>query len=737
MSSPSSELRLHVLGHTYISDHGRPLPVSAKGTALLTYLSLERRPFHREQLAELLWTSSDALRNLRVELNRLRHLSPGLIPERLPMLEVALPTDLEHWIERASTLTADEVGDWLSIGTGVPLSGLEDLGSAELRSWVDGQRWRIVQTVETHMSAAHARLLRAGKHDAADMIALRAEQLGWALQPVPVVRQGLSFTSPGLHRSLLPALGAARGRPQIAVLSGRSAQARREVVDGLTQGEWRTVHVECPPEADLLLAALLHQLGAFKWADQAVNQQIQTLLDTPDATRHNIVRLWTLYAQVGEPLIVVFNEIVDPALVLPHVQVAMNLPADLLLVLCPADQAALRSLQLALSGIDRSRQHALHLPALGVSEVMDALSGQQARWSEERRYAYAARMAMDSDGWEPLTRSLLDDHVELGATRPRLPQSAREVLLRDTASLPARLRADLARLALAHTPLSPALAEVLLEDAPGILAHAEQLRLLLPCDPVEVVHLPQLQYRASDQSDTLCFASEPLRVALASVLSRGERQDIRRRLARATAESDPFLGAHYARQAGEDPPPIDRQGNHCRTLQGHPVPLSEGMPTLVAGQRRECRTGGGYRVVMEGGFLQILRHGLYGRPVTLRLPWGQVPGGKWWLTARIDALRSGPDLGPCSNPYALAWQVGGDHVIVGTSPTLEVPSGSGRVTYHTAPPGRLFTLSGEGQGGPAELRVCAMDVAVTVTSLRVAHIPLLNPAVPPADTRGG
>ncbi len=714
-----NDLTLHVLGHTYLSRAGRPLPISAKGAALLAYLSLERRPFHREHLAELLWHSGDALRNLRVELNRLRHSLPTLIPERQPMLELALPTDLDDWTAQAADLHPDEVSEWLSVGTGLPLSGLEDLGSPELRDWVDSQRWRISQVIETQLGVAHARLNRAGAHDAAQLISARAEQLGWTLRPPPVPSAGLEFTGGGLYRPLLGALRAARGCPQIVFLSGRSAQTRREVVGELAQRQWRSLHVDCPPDADLLLAALAHQLSTLLPATPFLTE----LLSAPEATRHNTVRLWTSLIALNQPLILMINEITDPQLVLPHVQVALNLPADLLLVLCPADLMAERALRAALSGLDQSRLHALPLPPIGTTEIMDALRAHQPHGSPERLYSHAARVAMDADGVEALARSLLQDVPDQGSTRPTLLRGARESLLRDLGPLPPDLLAGLARLAVAHAPIDPTLAQALLDDAPGFLAHAEHLGLLRPSDPVETVHLPQLEYRPSDQSDTLCFASEPLRVALAATLSRSDRQDIRRHLAR--LGGDPHLAAHYARLSGLEAGPLPAPVA-VTVLPGIAASLTDPSPPFPSGPRQECRTGSGYRVILEGQTLQILRHGLYGPPVTLRLPWGIVPAGPWQLTARIDALRGGPDLGP-QHDFALAWHLGGASTFLDIRPTLSLPAGA-RATYAAAPLGRWVTVRGDSAGGAAELQVRAMDVALTVAHLRVGNVNLLSPA---------
>ncbi|GGK99660.1 hypothetical protein [Deinococcus radiotolerans] len=705
--SRTSAFTLHVLGHTYLSAAGAPLPVSAKGVALLTYLTLEGRPFHREHLADRLWQSADALRNLRVELNRLRRALPGLIPDRQPMLTLSVPTDLTDWMQRADTLTPAEVGAWLSVGTGVPLSGLEDLGSPAFRAWVDSQRWRVTQAIEAQLGATYTRLRRAGEGTAAALIADRAEHLGWTLPPAPHPARSAPLLG-GPQRPALDALEAARHRPQVALLSGRGPQARRDLAEELAQGDWRTVHVTCPPDPELLMGAFLHQLGAL--AGQ--NPDVQALLHAPDATSRHVVQLWTLYTQLQRPLIVVVHEISDPALILPHVQVALNLPAELLLVLCPASPAARRALRAALGTVDPSRQVELHLPPLGIHDLLEALPAQPDLNTDDRRYAQAARIAMDADGWEPLAQHLLD-HPDPDGLRPSLPPQLRGARLAELAGLPGPFRAALARLAVAHEPLTAALADALGVDEPGVLAQAEQLGLLLPCEPVETVTLPGLDYRCPDHSRTLGFASEALRVALASTLTRSERQDMRRRLALAAAGDTP-LAAHYARQAGEEAPPGAQQAGRV-VVPGRPGPMTPPAAPLPGPEtpQRACRTGSGYRVTVAGPTVQVLRRGLYGRPVTLRLAWGPLPAGPWQLTVRVDALRAGPDLGPGETPYALSWRTDREEIIVGTAPTWHVAPDAGPVTYYRAQPGQWMTLSGQNAAGVPELRVRAVDVALT------------------------
>lgn len=78
-------LELHLLGPLQVLLTGKPVPglISIKAKALLAYLAVERRPVPRSTLAGLLWSDlpeEDALRNLRVELVKLRHfLDPYLM----------------------------------------------------------------------------------------------------------------------------------------------------------------------------------------------------------------------------------------------------------------------------------------------------------------------------------------------------------------------------------------------------------------------------------------------------------------------------------------------------------------------------------------------------------------------------------------------------------------------------------------------------------------------------------
>ena len=172
---------LHVLGHVHLTRREETVPVSGKAAALLTYLCLEGLAHHREHLAELLWNTPDPLRNLRVELARLKRDDVAHFPERQPMLAFRAPLDLTDWLSAAQEVQGERLLPWLSKLRGLPLSGLEDLGSSRYQQWLEGQRWAIIEQVERTLGTVRQRLASAGQQTQAGQIQARAEQLGLRL----------------------------------------------------------------------------------------------------------------------------------------------------------------------------------------------------------------------------------------------------------------------------------------------------------------------------------------------------------------------------------------------------------------------------------------------------------------------------------------------------------------------------------------------------------------------------
>ncbi|WP_293913019.1 hypothetical protein [Deinococcus sp.] len=558
-------LTIHLLGHSYISQDGRPVKAPIKGLALLVYLTLQRRPQHREHLAELMWDTPDALRNLRVELNRLHHLGLDLFPARQPLLELKLPTDLERWTKEADTLPESRLSEWLSLGTSLPLSGLEDLGSSAFREWIDNQRWVISQTVEATLSRVHVRALQSGRVGAASMIRAQAEQLGLELHGAPHLPAwqagggGVQFERREVRQRLEHVLQRAKVTPQLVVLSGRSECGKRELIAQAVGGsDWRVIQMQAVAPPELQQATFLHQLMRVLPPD--LQAEAWALLKEPGTPNEDLIRAWTLVAASGQPLLVAWYDLHLPApSLLSSLRFAMELPSALMLVVSPPGLGSPQALRGALGSVDRSRLHHLDLPGLAVHEVMDALAERQALLSRDQRRAYATRVVQQSDGWDLHARELIDSGAALAGPHLPLPRTVRGSLVGELGHLSPALRQALARWAVAHSPLNVDLASLLSAQSAGelpvgglpvggLLAEAVERELLRTASPQETILMPELDYQASDLDDQLCFVSEPLRVALAGTLTTWERRELRARLAADCLADQPELSRYYARR---------------------------------------------------------------------------------------------------------------------------------------------------------------------------------------------
>ncbi|MFB9994557.1 hypothetical protein ACFFLM_21600 [Deinococcus oregonensis] len=728
-------LTIHLLGHSYLDKDGKPVNASLKAVALLIYLTLQRRPQHREHLAELMWNTPDALRNLRVELHRLRHLDLDLFPSHQPLLEATLPTDLDRWLRDADHLPDSRLGEWLSQGSGLPLSGLEDLGSTEFREWVDSQRWVITQEVEAAFSRVYARSVQNGRLAAAGLIRARAEQLGMQLHITPVPSQptgSVKFERTELTRRFRHLLDRARETPQLVILSGRSSDGKRELIQGAVAGsDWQALQMQASAHPELQRAAFLHQL--LRLLPPERHAEAHALLAQPGSQEEDLVRAWTLVAATGHPLVIAVHDIGQATSFLTaSMQFAMNLPSSLMLVLSPSSAEGQHALRDALGTLDRSRLHHLELPALAVHEVMDAVSERQQLLSADQRRAYATRVVQQSDGLDLHARELIEADLDLPGTRLPLPAGVCDALLGQLGGLPPAFRSALARLSLMYGPLDVAVAHVLLgADAPAVLAQATALGLLTTAAPEETVRMPGLIYQVSDLEDGLCFASELLRVALAGTLSSSERRELRTLLAAHHLALQPALAWYYAARAGlselaaqaraQLPAPADFPAAPVSAPAVAPARRAadpsqhETGGTVTA--RTERRTSNGYRVATERGQLQILRNGLYASPPLLRLVWPSVPAGNWDMVARLDVQNSAPELERPNSSYGFAVRVGsGPQVVYTQRSTYELQSG--QQLGAQVPLGCWFALAGTGDGGPLELSVKSLDIALTIAAWR-------------------
>lgn len=172
-------LIVHLLGHAHVTLARRTVPLSAKAVALIIYLYMEKQPQHRERLANLLWNTPEARKNLRVELARIRSAGLNVFPSSHQLLQLEnVTSDFEMWCEGANrSMNQSQLTDWLAMIRGLPFTGLEDLGSSTFQSWVDQQRWLMTQQIEQHLSRMYWRYARENHTWATRLIAERAESL--------------------------------------------------------------------------------------------------------------------------------------------------------------------------------------------------------------------------------------------------------------------------------------------------------------------------------------------------------------------------------------------------------------------------------------------------------------------------------------------------------------------------------------------------------------------------------
>ncbi|WP_157468888.1 hypothetical protein [Deinococcus murrayi] len=653
--------RLQVLGHVTLVHGAEVLPLFQKGLALVTYLVLEGQPHHREHLAELLWGTPDALGNLRVELLRLRRRGMTLLPPRQPMLALRCRTDLDDWEATPDHFASEsELLEWLSVLRGLPLSGLEDLGTPAFGDWLDAQRSALLDRVEARLRRAASALAARRDREGVRLVAARAEALGLEL--------GVSLEAPESAAPLPPAavlwpdqhaqwrevLAGAQERPQLVLLRGE-AGTRRLMLAALTQGTpWQTVKVHAENGAALCQMALKLQLRRVAGGNGP----------TPPPARRadsdSLLELAELLGSIPVPLLLVLHDPSpeDPWWT-PLVSLALDLPGPLVVVVTaptpgPATDRALAPLLRRVAG---PRLHIISLPPLGVEEV----SGMLRERLPERTPALeqdilAMRLTQCSEGSLPYVQALLERTPP--APDYRLPAPVSEVLLSTlTSRTPAERRA-LAQLAQVYGPVTPDLAAALLGDAAGeALALGVRLGLLVPVAATERLTLPALGVRTPDGAAALAFAHELTRCALAASLPAGDREALRRVLARALLPTDPARSLLYARRVGDR---VLEARARAALPPWRALPQGEGLgprpqdvppPPREEHPRHEQHTPGGYRLISECGVLRVLRRGPPGPAPLLTLTWGaQAPCS---VTLRLDLAPPPPSADTWPPPFAL------------------------------------------------------------------------------------
>ncbi|WP_309572087.1 hypothetical protein, partial [Deinococcus sp.] len=548
-------LRLNLLGHTHVTQGSVVIPVSRKAAALFTYLTLEGMPRHRDHLAGLLWDTSGALLNLRVELNRLRQQGLNVFPARQSMLSLKLPTDLDLWLAGSADVQDSTVNAWLALLRGLPLGGLDDLGSSTLRTWLDHQRDHITARIEQHMGQVIGRLNRQGQTHAAASIRVRAQELGLELgigtlsdphPPSGPVRDHW----PSQTVTVQQILHRARQEPQCLLVWGQRGSARTLISAAAVPAGWHTIQLQYTPnQDDLLHAALRHLLAPLPAAERSELEEAIV----SSSSEQNLMRLATLMARQPQPVVLALHDLYEaPEWLSRMLGLLMDLSVPLLLVATPTTSNPLNGVSLA--NVDWARVHQLTLPPRSTESVYGQLRAAHPYSDSTQLRARATRITQLTEGWAPYVDALLD----APDLTPRLPPDLATRIRAQYGHLDPGMRRRLSVLAQLHDQVTPTLVLTLLgEDGVQTVQAGLALGILAHAAPHDHIAYPGLEHTQDDADARLVFRSEVVRIALAGALSPAERQGARQRLTRLLLASRPIMALYYAERV-QDGPLIDQ-----------------------------------------------------------------------------------------------------------------------------------------------------------------------------------
>lgn len=713
-------LTLNMLGHVYVTHNGHSVQVSHKGAALLSYLALERQSHHREHLADLLWDHPQSLRNLRVELTRLKQQGISPFPARQPMLSLNCPTDLEQWTQDSGTITESTLPDWLARARGFPLSGLEDVGSVTFRTWVDQQRWCISESMERTLTDVYARFSGRGQVQAMTLIRDRANRLGFTLPELPAAPVDGPLLQHWPEQAQLQRTAQKAQeeyRSQVVFLHGLPGTARHLISAAFQGTPWKVMQIQMGAQRRLVQGALIQQL--VRTLPEYKSTLLDLLSDLTEEGELDLIRISALIARAGTPLILAVHVTEPQPWLTNAVRFVLDFPHPMVVIMCTSADTVRRDLQAELGGVDRTQLHNLHIPALGTREIQRVMQQQ----GQPCTASQASRWSQCTEGW-PLYFETLWKAGELPVDRcPAQPEVVTHAVLNSLHGLPAPARRSFALLAQIQDrfDLNQA-AHVLEETDMSKVMHLLRLGrvhdVLVPASDRETVRFPNLSTWVNDLETHLTFTSETVRVAFATQLPPLERHHVRVRLSEYYQQRCPALHQHYARRAGlplaaQQPSPVT-ETPHTEAPGTGVWPAwhitSDGLRETVPAVRQELRTPNGYRVAQDSGMLEIMRKGYLGPAPTLVLPFGPLPAGTWRMRARIDLLRN---FTAQAHPYALG--IGHDGQLQAAY-SVHPPDGP-QAGQGTLPAQQWVLLTGTSAGGLFEISVRAMDIALSISEL--------------------
>ncbi len=708
-------IHLHLMGHAHVTLNGAPIVLSAKSVALIAYLTLEKLPQHRERLADLLWQTPEARKNLRVELARIRSAGLDIFPLSHQFLYLEnVTTDFDVWqAQQHDDMSWADLSAWLATVRGLPLSGLEDLGGAAFQEWVEHQRWMMSEQIERILIQAHAQHTQAGRAWAARLIAARAERLGCDLPegatsaavPLPALAPAaapsmplppeetppaeltpatlgtsapltatpvhlLRFARPHEERVLQGVLEQAAHAPQLLVLSGPSGVGKSDLAEQAAQHlTGLTIRVSSARSCRFVLATLAQALLA---EGDSSDDSLRRVLLHPGGLEEDMVKVGVALCNVQRPVLLIIDHAHHATVELtPLLEFLLQLPAQRarLVLLLSRERATHAPLTRALLHVDGL--HTLELMPLTHDSVQAALETQLAFESRQAAHVFTARLLQLSEGNPAQLLSLLAQASSLSTLdRPQVSRVARTAYSGEMDRWPADFAEALSRLSVINGRFDQRLAEAVLGEATRAhLYEALKRHLLMEAEPEVPLRLPDFEAVAPVVAvePQYLFADERLRIALASQLPQLVRQEVRQRLMQALSVSEPGLAMYYAERAGL-PAEAERLREAYQAQCPQPcAPASTSAYDVTIRHDDPARRPQGvsfgpsmrqgYVLRLHEGWLSVLSTNRYGPPYTLRLhidlPPAFVAGDELRLVWRLDVFKGGSEFGPTRAPFPL------------------------------------------------------------------------------------
>lgn len=716
---------LSLLGHTYLCQNGVQISTSTKATAMLTYLALEGVPHHREKIANLLWESNNASLNLRVELTNLRRHKLQFFAPRQSMLSIQLPLDIDWWLAQTQHVTSGNLSNWLAVLRGLPLTGLEDVGSLEFRSWIERQRMCFIEQIEEQLTIVHKRFSEEGDQRSASHVIEHAKSIGLELdiqsEPSKTSRTQSSFSGylDQERAKLLHLMELGHNAPQLVVLTGARGISRMMVDDVQIPDGWQTIQLQYAPDRHQMHRALLLQVINLLPPEQ--QQQFRPMLFQDNTQQNDILHFGNLLSILKTPVLLAIHDMYEaPDWLRKDAQFLMQLPIPLVLLgsrlMIEQDKANQKNN----TSFDWQRVHYLELPPVTTQQITKKLEQTHPYLNPEERYNTAARISQYTEGWFPYVQKA----IERPSKTVRVPESLSRMLCTMQGQLSKELMAAFAKLALVQGRFTPEFVDQLLDqDSKAALQTGLNTELLTQASDFENLDLHTLVCRTKDHEHKLGFRSELNRIAFAASISPDKRQAIRVELAEMFLETQPMVSLYYAERA-QLPHLVNKAKSkltRCAIAQHKKANYTPALaPAIGHSIERTITTPNGYQITRSKERTEIRRRGRLFDLTHLNLNGLCIQPGHWSMVLRLDIAPTTANIAEeITYPLALRFGGGSWKTFSATPiPNTEI-EGIPTEFIGTLPTEQWIRINGYHNDdiGTLQLGVRAVDVSLTIASL--------------------